>query len=90
MYLSESLQKKWEGVLDHADLPKITDPYKRAVTAVILENQATEMQKSGMMTEAVPTNSAGTGGFSGTSSATGPVAGFDRSNSNQFGSPFTT
>ena len=77
MYLSESLQKKWEGVLDHADLPKITDPYKRAVTAVILENQATEMQKSGMMTEAVPTNSAGTGGFSGTSSATGPVAGFD-------------
>ena len=41
MYLSESLQKKWEGVLDHADLPKITDPYKRAVTAVILENQAT-------------------------------------------------
>ena len=77
MYLSESLQKKWEGVLDHADLPKITDPYKRAVTAVILENQATEMQKSGMMTEAAPTNSAGTGGFSGGSTATGPVAGFD-------------
>jgi len=77
MYLSESLQKKWEGVLDHADLPKITDPYKRAVTAVILENQATEMQKSGMMTEAVPTNSAGTNGFSGGSTATGPVAGFD-------------
>ena len=77
MYLSESLQKKWEGVLDHADLPKITDPYKRAVTAVILENQATEMQKTGMMTEAAPTNSAGTSGFSGGSTATGPVAGFD-------------
>ena len=77
MYLSESLQKKWEGVLDHADLPKITDPYKRAVTAVILENQATEMQKSGMMTEAAPTNSAGTNGFSGGSTGTGPVAGFD-------------
>ncbi len=77
MYLSESLQKKWEGVLDHADLPKITDPYKRAVTAVILENQATEMQKTGMMTEAAPTNSAGNGGFSGGATATGPVAGFD-------------
>ena len=77
MYLSESLQKKWEGVLDHADLPKITDPYKRAVTAVILENQATEMQKTGMMTEAAPTNSAGTGGFGGGATATGPVAGFD-------------
>ena len=77
MYLSESLQKKWEGVLDHPDLPKISDPYKRAVTAVILENQATEMQKTGMMTEAAPTNSAGNGGFSGGATATGPVAGFD-------------
>ena len=77
MYLSESLQKKWEGVLDHPDLPKISDPYKRAVTAVILENQATEMQKTGMMTETAPTNSAGTGGFGGGATATGPVAGFD-------------
>ena len=77
MYLSESLQKKWEGVLDHPDLPKIADPYKKAVTAVVLENQATEMQKSGMIVETAPTNSAGTGGFSGGSTATGPVAGFD-------------
>ena len=77
MYLSESLQKKWEGVLDHPDLPKITDPYRKAVTAVILENQATEMQKTGMMTETAPTNSAGNGGFSGGATATGPVAGFD-------------
>ena len=78
MQLSESLQKKWEGVLDHADLPKITDPYKRAVTAVVLENQATEMQKSGsMLQETAPTNSAGNGGFSGGATATGPVAGFD-------------
>ena len=80
MYLSENLQKKWEGVLDHPDLPKIADPYRKAVTAVILENQATEMQKaSGMLMEATPTNSASAGGtqtgFSG--SATTPVAGFD-------------
>ena len=59
MYLSESLQKKWEGVLDHPDLPKIEDKYKKAVTAVVLENQAIEMQKSGqVLSEAVPTNSA--------------------------------
>ena len=77
MYLSESLQKKWEGVLDHPDLPKISDPYKRAVTAVVLENQATEMQKTGMMTEAAPTNSAGNGGFGGLSAVGGPTAGFD-------------
>jgi hypothetical protein len=51
MYLSEPLQNKWNGVLDHPDLPAITDPYRKAVTAVVLENQAVEMQKSGMITE---------------------------------------
>jgi hypothetical protein len=81
MYLSESLQKKWEGVLDHPDLPKpITDPYRKAVTAVILENQATEMQKAaGILNEVGPTNSmtntVASGGFGG--GAASPVAGFD-------------
>ena len=81
MYLSESLQKKWEGVLDHPDLPSIKDPYRKAVTAVVLENQAVEMQKSaGMLYETgAPTNSMGAtnGGFQGGSAAAGPVAGFD-------------
>ena len=79
MYLSENLQKKWESVLDHADMPKIADPYRKAVTAVILENQLTEMQKeSGILQETgSPTNFAGTGGFSGSAAAAGPVAGFD-------------
>jgi hypothetical protein len=77
MYLSEQIQKKWEGVLDHPDLPAITDPYRRAVTAVVLENQATEMQKTHQMLHEGPTNVAGTGGFSGGSAAAGPVAGFD-------------
>ena len=78
MYLSESLQKKWEAVLDHPELPKIADPYRKAVTAVVLENQAAEMIKSGqMMTEATPANAAGTGGFGGSAAAGGPVAGFD-------------
>ena len=49
MYLSENLQKKWEGVLDHPDLPAIKDPYRKAVTAVVLENQAQEMQKAGQV-----------------------------------------
>jgi len=81
MYLSESLQKKWEGVLDHPDLAPIKDPYRKAVTAVILENQAQEMQKtSGMLYETgAPTNSMGStsGGFGGGNAAAGPVAGFD-------------
>jgi hypothetical protein len=78
MYLSESLQKKWDGVLNHPELPQITDPYRKAVTAVILENSAVEMQKaSGILHEAGPTSQAGTGGFGGGSDSYGPVAGFD-------------
>ena len=79
MYLSEQLQTKWAGVLDHPDMPAIKDPYRKAVTAVVLENQAVEMAKSaGMLTEAgSPTNFAGTGGFGGGAAAGGPVAGFD-------------
>jgi hypothetical protein len=79
MYLSEQLQKKWEGVLEHPDLPKIADPYRKAVTAVILENQAQEMQKATEILSETgsPTNFAGTGGFSGSAAAAGPVAGFD-------------
>jgi len=38
MYLSETHEKKWQPVLEHPDLPKITDAYRRAVTSVILEN----------------------------------------------------
>jgi hypothetical protein len=77
MYLSEQLQEKWSGVLDHPELPKISDPYRKAVTAVILENQAVEMQKSGQILSEAPTVVAGTGGFTGGAPAAGPVAGFD-------------
>ena len=79
MFLSEQLQKKWAPVLEHADLPKISDPYKRAVTAVVLENQIQAMQKdAGILNETAPTNSSGTGGFGGADAQNaGPVAGFD-------------
>ena len=46
MYNSEALQEKWQPVLNHPDLPQITDSYKRAVTAVILENQEKELKES--------------------------------------------
>ena len=46
MYNSEQLQEKWQPVLNHPDLPQITDAYKRAVTAVILENQEKELKES--------------------------------------------
>ena len=43
MYLAEGLQQKWAPVLDHEDMPKIKDPYRKAVTAVLLENQEKAM-----------------------------------------------
>ena len=45
MYLAENLQKKWGPVLEHEDLPKIKDNYRKAVTAVLLENQETAMKE---------------------------------------------
>jgi hypothetical protein len=57
MYLTENLQEKWQPVLEHPDLPKIEDSYKRAVTTVILENQEKAVREdASFMTEAAPTS----------------------------------
>ena len=45
MYLSEQYEKKWQPVLEHPDLPKVKDSYRRAVTATILENQERAMKE---------------------------------------------
>ena len=45
MYLAEDLQKKWAPVIGHGDLPPIKDSYRRAVTAVLLENQEKAMRE---------------------------------------------
>lgn len=44
MYLTEELQKKWQPVLEHPELEVIKDPYKKAVTALVLENQQAAME----------------------------------------------
>ena len=76
MYLSEELQKKWAPVLEHGELPAIKDKYRRAVTAMILENQQQAMMSDAQQLNEI-TNQAGTGGFGAGATATGPVAGFD-------------
>ena len=83
MFHSEHLQDKWAPLLEHEGLDKIADPHRRAVTAVLLENQEKFLQEqnafaqSGSLLTEAPTNAAGTGGFTGGSAAGGPVAGFD-------------
>ena len=60
MFLSENLQEKWSPILEHSDLPKIEDNYKKAVTAVILENQENALQEDrAVLSEAAPLNSTG-------------------------------
>ena len=60
MYLSETIEKKWEPVLKHESLAPIADPYRRAVTAVILENQEKAMREErGILHEATHANATG-------------------------------
>jgi len=57
MYLTEELQKKWQPVLEHPELEAIKDPYKKSVTALVLENQQQAMYQDRMAL-----NEAATGG----------------------------
>jgi len=66
MYLTEELQKKWAPVLEHEGLESIKDPYKKAVTALVLENQQREMaaahsQLNETAQSTAPTNVTGSG-----------------------------
>ena len=62
MYLTEQLEQKWSPVLDHEGAGKIKDSYRRAVTAIILENQEKAMAEEGrMLNESAPTNATGSG-----------------------------
>lgn len=59
MFLSESLQKKWEPVLNHEGMGQIKDSYKRAVTAVVLENQQKALQEEKTALFETPANATG-------------------------------
>jgi len=63
MFLTEELQQKWSPVLNHPELEAIKDPYKKAVTALVLENQqqamAQDRQSLNETASATPTNVAG-------------------------------
>lgn len=77
----EAVVAKWKPVLDHPKLNEIKDPYRRAVTAICLENTAQQMRNrdnfiqnggKGLLSEdAVPAN------WMGTSSSTPGTGGID-------------
>ena len=88
MFQSEHLQEKWAPLLNYEGLDSIKDSHRRAVTAVLLENQERFLREQSsfdngslsMLMES-PTNSGNaagaSGAFGGGSSAGGPTAGFD-------------
>ena len=79
MFNAEHLQEKWAPILDYQGMDPIKDSHRRAVTAILLENQERELREEREFLYEGPninTGSAGaTAGFSG--NATSPVAGFD-------------
>ncbi len=79
MFQSEQLQEKWAPILDYEGLDKIEDPHKRAVTAILLENQEREANEERAFLSEQPTNATGssgaTAGFSASAGQTS--AGFD-------------
>ena len=78
---NEELISKWKPVLEHGDLPRITDAHRRNVTATLLENTEKAIRESGgsfgnhSLLETA-TNAAGTGGFGGIANVSG-AAGYD-------------
>ena len=84
MYNSDKLMEKWGPLLNAESCDPIKDSHRKAVTAVLLENQEQFLREQhafdngGMLTES-PTNAANaagaSGGFSGGADASGPVAG---------------
>ena len=87
MFQSEHLQEKWAPLLNAEGCEEIKDSHRKAVTAVLLENQEKFLREQnafsqgGMLNEASPTMNTATGngsaGFSAGADAGGPVAGFD-------------
>ena len=85
MFNAQALTEKWNPVLSHEGTEPIKDNYKKAVTAVLLENQERFLREErGMINEAggAGGNAVGAIGASGLSGSglttqTGGLAGFD-------------
>jgi hypothetical protein len=77
MFNAEHLQEKWAPLLEHDGLDPIKDSHRRAVTAQLLENQERFLSEEKAFLSEAPTMSVGNGGYTGSATATGPVAGFD-------------
>jgi len=84
MYQSDELIKKWQPVLEHPDLEKISDAHKRATVATLLENQERSAREQAygsggyhaptLLGEAAPANAMGA---SSSTASAGSIDTFD-------------
>ena len=74
MFNAENLQEKWAPVLNHDGLPEIKDNYRKAVTAILLENQEKQLREERAILTEAPTN---VGPINTQTTGTGAVDGFD-------------
>ena len=72
---TEALQEKWAPVLDYEGMDPIKDSHRRAVTAVLLENQEATLREERDFLAEAPTNAVGAAGYQSGGGQT--VAGFD-------------
>ena len=77
MFNAEQLQEKWKPLLEHDGIDNIKDNHRKAVTAVLLENQERFLTEERSFLQEQPTMQVGNGGYTAGATATGPVAGFD-------------
>ena len=81
MFNAEQLQEKWAPLLDFDGVESIGDSHRRAVTAILLENQERALREEREFLSESPTTNTqgapGAAGFSYGAAAEGPVAGFD-------------
>ena len=61
MLNAENELKKWAPVLDHSDAPPITDSYKKAVTAKLLENTEIALRQESAQASFMTETNTGTG-----------------------------
>jgi hypothetical protein len=83
MFNVEQLQEKWAPILDYSGLDGIKDSHRRAVTAILLENQERSLREEREFLYEAPNmntaSGAGGAGFGGSAQgfSAGPTAGFD-------------
>ena len=78
MFNAEHLQEKWSPLLDYEGLDPIKDSHRRAVTAILLENQERTIREEREFLFEGPTIGTGSGSNPGLGAATtGPLQGFD-------------